>query len=189
MAGWSGFLFLFQLLYLWSLYFNGPYFFWLSIFSDFLLFPISFFLVFLLFLIFYFFGFPTFPDFVLFFLPISDSFQFPTFFNFLLFMISFFWFPTFFYFLFFFDFLLFYYTPRPAERSDAGRGSFYFPPHSDLHQVTTVSLFKVTMFTVHISSIGSHFLTARILVYWTYKVSKLGYGGTKWIVTMYSKYP
>ena len=29
---------------------------------------------------------------------------------------------------------------------------------------------------------------ARVLVYWTYKVSKFGYGRTKWMVTMYSKY-
>ena len=30
-----------------------------------------------------------------------------------------------------------YYAPRPAERSDAGRGAFYFLAHSDLYQVTT----------------------------------------------------
>ena len=41
-----------------------------------------------------------------------------------------------------------YYAPHPAERSEAGWGAFYFSPHSDLHQVATVALFKVTMFTV-----------------------------------------
>ena len=30
-----------------------------------------------------------------------------------------------------------YYAPRPAERSDAGRGAFYFFPYSDSYQVTT----------------------------------------------------
>ena len=84
--------------------------------------------------------------------------------------------------------LITYYPPRPAERSEAGQGAFYFSPHSDLYQVTTRELFKVTMYTLHISSNGSHFLTAWLLVYWTYKVSIFGYGRTKLMVTMYSKY-
>ena len=45
----------------------------------------------------------------------------------------------------------------------------------------------VTMYskyTAHMSSNGSHLLTAWVLVYWTYKVSKFWYGHTKW---MYSK--
>ena len=49
----------------------------------------------------------------------------------------------------------------------------------------------VTMYskyTAHISSNGSHFLTARVLVYWTYKVSKFWYGRTKWMASIYSKY-
>ena len=58
-----------------------------------------------------------------------------------------------------------YYAPRPAERSKVGRGAFYFSAHSDLYQVTTGELFKVTMYTAHISSNGSHFLTGRVLVY------------------------
>ena len=84
--------------------------------------------------------------------------------------------------------LITYYPPRPAEQSEAGQGAFYFSPHSDLYQVTTRELFKVTMYTLHISSNGSHFLTAWLLVYWTYKVSIFGYGRTKLMVTMYSKY-
>ena len=58
-----------------------------------------------------------------------------------------------------------YYAPRPAKQSKVGQGAFYFFPYSDLYQVTTVPLFKVTIFNAHISSIGSHFLTARVLVY------------------------
>ena len=42
-------------------------------------------------------------------------------------------------------------------------------------------------YTAHISSNGSHFLMARVLVYWTNKVSKFEYRWTKWTVTMYSK--
>ena len=45
----------------------------------------------------------------------------------------------------------------------------------------------VTMYsksTAHIRSNGSHFLTARVVVYWTYKDSKFGYGRTKLMVTM-----
>ena len=38
-------------------------------------------------------------------------------------------------------------------------------------------------YTAQISSNGSHFLMARVLVYLTYKVSKLGYGRTKLMVT------
>ena len=48
----------------------------------------------------------------------------------------------------------------------------------------------VTMYsnyTAHISSNGSHFLTAGFLVYYTYKVSKILYDQTKLEVTMYSK--
>ena len=59
----------------------------------------------------------------------------------------------------------YYYAPRPAEQSKAGQGAFYFLAHSGLYKVTTVVLFKVNMFTAHIISIGSHFLTARVLVY------------------------
>ena len=39
--------------------------------------------------------------------------------------------------LFLFHFFSFYYAPRPAERSEAGRGAFYFSAHSDSYQVTT----------------------------------------------------
>ena len=42
--------------------------------------------------------------------------------------------------------------------------------------------------TAHISSNGSHLRTARVLVYWTYKVSKFGYGRRKWAASIYSKY-
>ena len=37
-----------------------------------------------------------------------------------------------------------------GERSEAGRGEFYFSAQSDSYQVTTVALFKVSMFTAHI---------------------------------------
>ena len=44
----------------------------------------------------------------------------------------------------------------------------------------------VTMYstyTAHISSNGSHFLTAMVMVYWTYKVSILGMDGqSKWLL-------
>ena len=46
----------------------------------------------------------------------------------------------------------------------------------DMHRVTTGYLFKVTIYTAHISSNGSHFLPAGFLEYWPYKVSKIGYG-------------
>ena len=39
--------------------------------------------------------------------------------------------------------------------------------------------------TAHISSYRCHFLTARVLVYWTYKDRKFGYGRTKCMVTRY----
>ena len=44
-----------------------------------------------------------------------------------------------------------------------------------MHWVTTGYLFKVTIYTAHISSNGSHFLPAGFLEYWSYKVSKIGY--------------
>ena len=81
-----------------------------------------------------------------------------------------------------------YYAPRPVERSKAGQGAFYFSAIQICTRLQQGELFKVTMYTAHISSNGSHFLTARVLVYWTYKDSKFGYGWTKWLVTMYSKY-
>ena len=79
---------------------------------------------------------------------------------------------------------------HPVQPSEARLGVVHF---IFLHiQICTRllqgELFKVTMYTAHISSNGSHFLTARVLVYWTYMVSKFGYGRTKWMVTMYSKY-
>ena len=43
-------------------------------------------------------------------------------------------------------------------------------------------------YTAHISSNGSHFLTAGFLMTWTYKVSKIRYCWTKLEVTMFSKY-
>ena len=43
-------------------------------------------------------------------------------------------------------------------------------------------------YTAYIGSNGSSFLMVRVLVHCTYKVSKFGYGQTKWMVTMYSKY-
>ena len=45
-----------------------------------------------------------------------------------------------------------------------------------------------TLSTLHINSNGSHFLTAWVLVYWTYKFSKFGYGETKWMASINSKY-
>ena len=54
--------------------------------------------------------------------------------------------------------------------------------HSDLYQVTTG--WTVSGWSWN----GSHLLTGRVLVYWTYKVSILGYGRTKWMATMYSKH-
>ena len=63
-----------------------------------------------------------------------------------------------------------------------------YSPQSDSYQVTTGELFKVTMYTAHIGSNGSLFLMTRVLVYWTYKVSKFGNGQTKWMVTIYSEY-
>ena len=43
-------------------------------------------------------------------------------------------------------------------------------------------------YTSQISSNGSHFLTARVFAYWPIKVSKLGYGQTKWMIPMNFKY-
>ena len=70
--------------------------------------------------------------------------------------------------------------------------------HDVYHWTCNVSKFgfertkwTVTMYfkyTAHISSNGSHSLTARVSVYWTYNVSKFGCGRTKWVVTMYSEY-
>ena len=90
--------------------------------------------------------------------------------------------------MFNFTWRLVYYAPLPAKQSEAGRVAFYFSAHSDFYQVTTVELFKVTIYTAHISSNGSHLLTAWFLVYWTYKVSIFGYGWTKLMVTVYPKY-
>jgi hypothetical protein len=79
---------------------------------------------------------------------------------------------------------------HPAQPSKARLGGvhFIFRHIQICTRLLQGELFKVTMYTAHISSNGSHFLMARVLVYWTYKVSKLGYGQTKWMVTMYSKY-
>ena len=60
-----------------------------------------------------------------------------------------------------------------------------YSPHSESYHITTGELIKVIMYTAHIGSNGSNFLTAKVLVYWTYMVSKFGYGRTKWMVTMY----
>ena len=79
---------------------------------------------------------------------------------------------------------------RPAQPSEAMLGGVHFI-FSHIQNGTRLlqgELFKVTMYTARISSKGCHFLTARVLVYWTYKVSKLGYGQTNWMVSMYSKY-
>ena len=40
-----------------------------------------------------------------------------------------------------------------------------YSPHSDSYQVTKGELIKVTMYSAHINSNGSHFLTAKVLVY------------------------
>ena len=79
---------------------------------------------------------------------------------------------------------------QPAQPSKARLGEvhFIFTHIQICTRLLQGELFKVTMYAAHISSNGSHFLTARVLVYRTYKVSKLGYGRTKWMVTMYSKY-
>ena len=62
---------------------------------------------------------------------------------------------------------------HPAQPSKAGLGRVHFYlPYSDLYQVTTMALFKVTMFTAHISSNRSHFLTAGFLMYLTYMVCR-----------------
>ena len=45
----------------------------------------------------------------------------------------------------------------------------------DMHRVTTGYLFKVTIYTAHISSNGNHFWPASFLEYGPYKVSKIGY--------------
>ena len=81
-------------------------------------------------------------------------------------------------------------TPRggggPAKLMEARLGAvhFIFPQIQICTRLLPSELFKDTMYTAHISSSGSHFLTARVLVYWTYKVSKFGYGQTKWMITM-----
>ena len=48
-----------------------------------------------------------------------------------------------------FSISIIYYAPRPAERSEAGRGAFNFSPNSDFNHNTA-----------HIRSYESHFLTA-----------------------------
>ena len=60
-----------------------------------------------------------------------------------------------------------YYAPRPAPPSEAMLGwvPFYFCENSDLYQVTTGELLKVTKYTALISSNGCHFLSAWVLVY------------------------
>ena len=63
---------------------------------------------------------------------------------------------------------------HPTQQSKARLGGgvhYIFLEYSNFYQVTTVALFKVTMFTALISSNGSHFLTAGFLAYLTYKVS------------------
>ena len=79
---------------------------------------------------------------------------------------------------------------HPAQPSKARLGGVHFIFwHIQIFTgLLQDELFKVTMYTVNISSNGSHFFTASVLVYWTYKVSKMGYGRTKWMVTMYPKY-
>ena len=49
-------------------------------------------------------------------------------------------------------------------------------------------MYKVTLYTAHISSNESNFLTAWFLVNLTYKVINIGYDWTNLEVTMYSKY-
>ena len=44
------------------------------------------------------------------------------------------------------------------------------------------------MYSAHIGSNRGHVLTAGFLVYWTYKVSKIGNYRTKLEATIYSKY-
>ena len=71
------------------------------------------------------------------------------------------------------DFIM---QPRPAERNEAGQGASFLA-HLDSYQVTRGELFKVTIYTAYKSSNGSNFLTARLLVYWTYKARSLGMDG------------
>ena len=66
----------------------------------------------------------------------------------------------------------FYYAPRPAEQSEAGRGAFNFSHIQIYTRLLQGELFKVTMYTAHIGSNGSHFLTAMVLVYWTLTCSR-----------------
>ena len=75
--------------------------------------------------------------------------------------------------------------PSRAKRCWAG-WILFSPIFSFVPGYYRVSCLR-TMYAAHISSNGSHFLTAGVLVYWTYKVNQFGYGRTKWMVTMYSK--
>ena len=70
---------------------------------------------------------------------------------------------------------------HPAQPSKARLGMvhFIFWHIQICSRLLQGELFKVNMYTAHISLNGSHFLTARVLVYLTYKASKLGYGCTK----------
>ena len=79
---------------------------------------------------------------------------------------------------------------HPAQPSKARLGGvhFIFRHIQICSRLLQGELFKVTMYTAHISSNGNHFLTVRVLVYWTYKVSKFRHGRTNWMVTMYYKY-
>ena len=55
---------------------------------------------------------------------------------------------------------------HPAQPSEARLGGVHFIFHhiQILTRLLQSELFKVTMYTAHISSNGSHFLTARVLV-------------------------
>ena len=62
---------------------------------------------------------------------------------------------------------------HPAQPSEARLGGvhFIFRHIQICTRLQQGELFQVTMYTAHISSNGSHFLTAEFLVYLTYKVS------------------
>ena len=40
----------------------------------------------------------------------------------------------------------------PSHAKQSWGGAFYFLPYSESYKVTTVAVFKVTMFTAHMSS-------------------------------------
>ena len=66
-----------------------------------------------------------------------------------------------------------FFIMHPAQPSEGRLGGVHFNfRHIQIcTRLLQCGLFKVTMYTAHIGWNGSLFLTARFLVYWTYKVS------------------